>query len=174
MSRFRAAIWRLRGAGLGQKVSVGSRCRVDRPWCLQIGGRTTAESDVYIKIVDDNAVLKIGEYVFIGKGTELDIMEKLTIGDHTVIAPKCFIIDHNHSTAANLRIDQQPCVVKPVVIGKDVWLGTGTVVLPGVTIGDRAIIGANAVVTRNVPPMAIVAGVPAKLLRYRDSKPTLR
>ena len=56
-----------------------------------------------------------------------------------------------------------------MIIGSDVWLGANVVVVPGVRIGDGAVVGANAVVTRDVPPMAIVAGVPARLLRYRDS-----
>ena len=168
--RWRASIWRLRGAKIAQKVSLGSRCRVDRPCCLQIGWRTIAESDVYIKIVDDNAVLKIGEYVFIGKGTEFDVMETLTIGDHAVIAPNCFITDHNHGISPELRIDRQPCIPKRVTIGEDVWLGAGVTILPGVTIGDGAVVGANAVVTGDVPPMGIVAGIPAKLLRYRNAE----
>ena len=170
MSRLRAGIWRLRGAAIGQKASVGSRCRVDRPWCVRIGKRAFAERGVFIKIVDDNAVLDIGDYVFIGTGTEFDIMERLIIGEHTIIAPNCFITDHNHRMLAELLLDQQPCVAKPVIIGRDVWLGAGVIVLPGITIGDGAIVGAQAVVTKDVPPLGIVAGVPAKLLRYRGDK----
>jgi acetyltransferase-like isoleucine patch superfamily enzyme len=165
--RWRASIWRLRGAKIAEKVSLGSRCRIDCPWCLQIGGRTLAESDVYMKIVDDNAAVKIGEYVFIGKGTEFDIREQLTIGDHTIIAPGCFITDHNHGTLQELRIDQQPCISKPVTIGEDVWLGAGVVILPGVNIGDGAVIGANAVVTKDVASMTVVVGVPAEFIRSR-------
>jgi acetyltransferase-like isoleucine patch superfamily enzyme len=135
-----------------------------------MGERSSAESDVYMKIVDDNAILTIGDYVFIGKGTEFDVMEKLTIGDHTVIAPNCFMTDHTHGTSPELRIDQQPCVAGPVTIGKDVWIGVGVTVLPGITIGDGAIIGAQTVVTKNIPPMAVAAGVPAKILRYRHAE----
>jgi acetyltransferase-like isoleucine patch superfamily enzyme len=69
-----------------------------------------------------------------------------------------------------LRIDQQSCGVEPVAIGSDVWLGTGVVVLPGVSIGDGAVVGANSVVTRDVAPMTVVAGVPARFLKTRDGK----
>jgi acetyltransferase-like isoleucine patch superfamily enzyme len=69
-----------------------------------------------------------------------------------------------------LRINEQPCSVKPVKIGKDVWLGANVAVLTGVEIGDGAVVGANAVVTSDVPCMSIVAGVPARILRYRGDK----
>ena len=168
--RLRARVLAVRGASIKQKTSLGCRCRVDRPWCLSMGERSSAESDVYMKIVDDNATLRIGDYVFIGKGSEFDVMEKLTIGDHTVIAPDCFITDHDHGIMPDLRIDQQSCVARPIAIGRDVWLGRGTTVLSGVTIGDGAVVGANAVVRHDVPPLGIVAGVPAKLIRYRNDK----
>lgn len=168
--RVRAVIFSLRGADIGEKVFIGVRCNMDRPWCVKIGMRAWAEDNVYMKIVDDDACLEIGEGVFIGRATEFDIQERVYVGDHTIIAPNCFITDHSHGISAELRIDQQACSAKPVVIGSDVWIGTGAVVLSGVKVGDGAIVGANAVITKDVPSMAIVAGVPAKLLRYRDKK----
>jgi acetyltransferase-like isoleucine patch superfamily enzyme len=97
-------------------------------------------------------------------------MEKVSVGDHTVIAPGCFITDHNHGIDAGRRVDQQPCIAKPVTIGRDVWLGAKVIVLAGVKIGDGAVVAANAVVTQNVPPLAVVAGTPAKLLYFRDER----
>ena len=61
-------------------------------------------------------------------------------------------------------------VTKPVVIGNDVWFGVGATVLPGITIGDGAVIGSHALVTKNVPPYAIVVGVPARIHKYRPGK----
>ena len=58
-------------------------------------------------------------------------------------------------------------VTKTTEFGHDVWIGDGAVVMPGVKIGTGAVVGANAVVTRDVPPYAVVAGLPAKILRYR-------
>ncbi|MFI5295187.1 MAG: acyltransferase [Thermodesulfovibrionales bacterium] len=166
--RLRARMLSLRGAMVNKKVFVDVRCRVVRPWCLTIGLRCLIESDVYIKAVDDAAALILGDYVFIGKGTEFDIQEKVTIGDHTIIAPHCFITDHSHGISAGLRIDQQLCSSGKVTIGRDVWLGTKAVILSGVTIGDGAIVGAAAVVTRDVPEKAVVAGSPARVLRFRQ------
>jgi acetyltransferase-like isoleucine patch superfamily enzyme len=98
---------------------------------------------------------------------EFDVMGAVSVGSHSLIAPGCFLTDHVHGIRADLRIDQQPCSCEPVVIGSDVWLGAGCVVLPGVTIGDGAVVGANSVVTADVAPHAVVAGAPARFLRQR-------
>jgi serine acetyltransferase len=66
-TRLRAKVLVIRGASVKEKVSLGKRLRIDKPWCVEIGERTSAERDVYIKIVDDKARLKIGDYVFIAQ-----------------------------------------------------------------------------------------------------------
>ena len=167
--RVRARVFAVRGASIAPKARFGPGCKVDRPWCLKIGSRFHAEAGVYLKIVSDEASLEFGDHVFVGRATEFDVIREVSIGDHTVIAPGCFITDHNHGTSPTLGIDQQACIAAPVIIGSDVWLGANVVVVPGVSIGDGAVVGANAVVTHNVPRMAIVVGVPARLLRYRES-----
>lgn len=166
--RIRAKVLALRGAKVGPKASVGTRCKVDRPWCISLGERFVAEDNVYLKIAADGARLELGEHVFVGRGSEFDVVEHVSVGSHTVIAPGCFITDHNHGISGVRRIDEQSCSAEPVTIGRDVWLGANVVVVAGVKIGDGAIVGASAVVTRNVPDMAVVAGVPAKVLRYRN------
>ena len=65
-------------------------------------------------------------------------------------------------------------VLRPVSIGNDVWIGARVIVLGGVTIGNGAVIGAGSVVTRDVPPYAVVAGTPARLIRYRFEEPVIR
>ena len=167
--RLRAQVLAMRGAKLGAKVALGPRCMVDRPWGVALGTRVLLEAEVYLKLVADEARLTLGDHTFVGRGTEFDVLLGVSVGSHSLIAPHCFITDHGHGTAPHLRIDdeEQPSVAAPVVIGSDVWLGTGVVVLPGVTIGDGAVIGANSVVTRDVAPMSIMAGAPARLLRQR-------
>lgn len=125
------------------------------------------ERDVYLKITSDDASLRLGDFVFLGRGVEFDVLGDVTVGAHTVIAPRCFITDHRHGMHATMRIDQQPTTGAPVVIGSDVWLGTAVVVLPGVSIGDGAVVGANSVVTKDVAAMTVVAGSPARFLRVR-------
>jgi acetyltransferase-like isoleucine patch superfamily enzyme len=123
-----------------------------------------------LKLVVDSARVEIGSYCFIGAGTELDVINNITIGHHTVIAPGCFITDHDHGICANRRIDQQPCVAAPVWIGSDVWIGTGVCILRGVTIGDGAVIGAGAVVKQGVEAYEIAVGIPAKTVGQRASR----
>lgn len=168
MDRLRAAWWRVRGAALGPKVRIGQGCAVERPWRLQTGARVQVERGVHIKIVDDMARVTLGDSTFIGFGCELDVALELQIGAHVLIAPGCFITDHGHPHARGVLMDTQGRECKRVCIGDDVWLGAHAVVLPGVTIGDGAIVGAGAVVTRDVAANAIVAGVPARPIGQRN------
>lgn len=138
-----------------------------RPWGLRAGIHFTVEADVSIKLAGNAAHCHVGDFTFIGRGTTVDVLESVTIGSHTVIAPDCFITDHNHGITADRRIDQQQCPTAAVVIGDDVWLGTKAVVLAGVRIGSGAVIAAGSVVTRDVAPMTVVAGVPARFIRSR-------
>jgi maltose O-acetyltransferase len=165
--RLRGRVLRLRGASVGQKCTIWPRFMADKPWCLSLGRYVSIEDSVYLKIVCDEASLMLADFVFIGRNSEFDVMQSVSVGAHTVIAPGCFITDHNHQTAANLRIDQQPCRAIPVRIGQDVWLGAGAMILPGVTIGDGAVVAAGAVVTHDVHAGSIVAGVPARPIGRR-------
>lgn len=165
--RLRAALLRLRGASVAPKVTIGPRLHAWRPWCIRIGTRALVEHDVYLKVVGDGAIVDIGDHVFIGAGCELDAAERIAIGPHTLLAPGVFITDHTHNSARGLRLDEQGNRNAKVTIGRDVWLGTRSVVLHGVTIGDGAIVGAGAVVTKDVAAHAIVAGVPARVIGER-------
>lgn len=164
----RAQWWSVIGADIAARVAIGTNCVVDRPWGVSIGERSRLESAVWVKLVDDDARVRIGKYSFIGAYTELDVIQYLEIGDHTVIAPRCFITDHDHGMHAGYRIDQQPCNIGMVRIGSDCWIGTGVSILRGVQIGDGAVVGAGAVVRENVAPMTIVAGVPSRPIGRRQ------
>lgn len=165
--RARSALWRIRGAAVASKVRIGTGSRILRPWCMSIGHRAQLEHNVFIKITDDAARLTMGESVFIGCGTEFDVAMRVSIGSNVLIAPGCFITDHSHAHRAGAAIASQGCENAPVLIGDDVWLGAHSIVLPGVSIGYGAIIGANSVVTGDVASMTIVAGSPARVVGAR-------
>lgn len=113
--------------------------------------------------------IRIAAGVYMNRRTFIDAIESVTIGPATAIGPNCYITDHDHGTDPTRSPLDQPMVSKPTSIGRDVWIGANVVVLKGVTIGDRAIVGAGSVVTRDIPADTIAVGVPAKVIRKRDS-----
>lgn len=166
--RLRSAWWRsVRGASVGPKCRVGARTRFDRPWNVALGARVTLESDVWIKLAGDDARVQIGEYSFVGRGVEIDATQRVAIGRNVLIAPGVFITDHNHNFSETGLIRDQGCTARSVTIHDDVWLGARCVILPGVTVGRGAVVGAGAVVVGDVAAETVVAGVPARFLRHR-------
>jgi acetyltransferase-like isoleucine patch superfamily enzyme len=106
--------------------------------------------------------LTLGKDVFINIGCRFQDTGGITIGDGSLIGHGSTLTTLNHAIDPGRRADMIPA---PVTIGRKVWLGAGVTVLPGVMIGHGAIVGAGSVVTKDVPANAIVAGVPAKLIR---------
>jgi serine acetyltransferase len=115
---------------------------------------------------NDKLVIRSGTYV--NRYTMFDAIEHIEIGRNCMIGPYCFFTDANHGTATGLPVKQQAMETKPVIVGDDVWMGAGVIVLRGVRIGCGAVIGAGAVVTKDVPANAIVVGVPAREIGRRQ------
>jgi acetyltransferase-like isoleucine patch superfamily enzyme len=109
----------------------------------------------------------IGKNVFINSGCRFQDQGGIRIGNGALIGHSVVLATLNHGLPPSKRQDLYPA---PIVIGKNVWIGANAMVLPGVTIGDNAIVAAGAVVTQEVPNNAIVAGVPAKIVRYIDEE----
>lgn len=108
--------------------------------------------------------------VIIGNHTRVGlhntIIGPVTIGDHVNLAQGITVTALNHNFAdTDKRIDEQGVSTNPVVIEDDIWIGANAVVLPGVTIGHHSVVAAGAVVTKDVPPHSLVAGVPAKIIK---------
>jgi acetyltransferase-like isoleucine patch superfamily enzyme len=117
--------------------------------------------------------LIIGDRTFVGHLCDFRIGKSIRIGRGCLLASGVSISDYDgHPLDADLRrsgAPSPPASVRPVVIGDDVWICTGATILKGVSIGDRAVIGAHAVVTRDVPPDCVVAGNPARVVRQLAS-----
>ncbi|MDO4549268.1 MAG: sugar O-acetyltransferase [Clostridia bacterium] len=109
----------------------------------------------------------IGHNVFINSNCTFMDRGGITIGDGAYIGPNVQITTLNHDHNPEKRYITY---CRPVIIGKNVWIGMGATILPGVTIGDGAIVAAGAVVTKDVPPMTTVAGVPAKVIKKEESQ----
>lgn len=113
--------------------------------------------------------VRVGNRVQIGANTRFMIGSRLTLEDDVLLAPEIVFIDINHeSVDLNTPIKQQGWrTPRPIHVGAGAWIGYRAMILPGVSIGEGAIVGAGSVVTRSVPAYAIVAGNPAILRHYR-------
>ena len=158
--RLVAPLYQHRGRGSKVYRSV----RMDTPpyrrfW---LGRRSVVESYCCI----NNAVgdVTIGDYSRIG--IHCTVIGPVSIGNHVNLAQGITVtaLNHNFSDTTQ-RIDQQGITTRPVVIADDVWIGANAVILPGVTIGQHAVVAAGAVVTKDVPPYSVVGGVPATVLK---------
>lgn len=118
------------------------------------------------KLVDGKQI-RLGYNSGLGKNCEIN--GPVEIGDNLMMGPDVIIYTENHEfSRKDIPMNQQGgSGVKKVKIGNDVWIGARVIILPGVKIGDGAIVGAGSVVTKSVPSYAIVAGNPARLIRYR-------
>ena len=106
----------------------------------------------------------IGDHTRVGLHNT--IIGPVTIGSHVNLAQGITVTALNHNfEESNKRIDEQGVTTKPVIIGNDIWIGANAVILPGVSIGDHSVVAAGAVVTKDVPPHSLVAGVPAKIIK---------
>jgi acetyltransferase-like isoleucine patch superfamily enzyme len=111
--------------------------------------------------------IELGEKVGFNYGCYVNGFGGLTIGDRTIIGPYTMIHTANHEMDTDRPIPEQGWNLGPVVLGSDIWIGMGVCILPGVTLGDGCVVGAGAVVTRDVEPYAIVVGNPAKAIKSR-------
>lgn len=108
--------------------------------------------------------ITIGDHVYLNTLCTILDCNRVHIGNHVMIGPHVQIYTPAHDLQAEARIQGWE-VAKPIVIEDNVWIGGGAILLPGVTIGRNAVVGAGAVVTRNVPANTVVAGNPARVLR---------
>ncbi len=110
--------------------------------------------------------IEIGDYCLICPGVRISSANSITIGHSCMLASSAYITDSDwHGIYDRINMEEQHA---PVVIGNNVWIADGAIVCKGVTIGDNSIVGARAVVTKDVPPNVVVAGNPAKIVKEID------
>lgn len=131
------------GAIIGKGVRIQGGAKVWQPWRFRIGDNSWIDGGVSLYAVDD-----------------------IKIGSNAVISEGAFICTASH----DIRSETFDLVTKPVEIGDSVWIGARAIVLPGVKIGEGAVVGAGAVVSRDVAPWTVVAGNPAKFIKKRELK----
>lgn len=181
----------LGGAGTGLNFGKGIAMR--HPQKMTLGDNTVIDDNVMLcaRGADDGLSFRLGDDVLITRGSIVQVkrgtlgignhvvigadsiivgMAGVQIGDNVMTGPQCYLGGSRHGTAVNgtPMIDQDTYTRGPVVLEDDVWLGNRVSVMDGVRIGSGAVVGAGAVVTKDVQPMSIVTGVPARKVGERS------
>ena len=133
---------------------------------LEVGAGTLLEPHVWIT-APGSARVRIGSGTFLNIGVMVAAVARVEIGDHCMFANGCFVTDGNHRfDDPDTPVPWQGFTTKgPVRVADNVWCGANVVITSGVTVGERCVIGANSVVTEDIPPFSIAAGAPARVVR---------
>jgi len=150
----------------GHGVRVGLGVLVLHPATFEIGDAVFLGNQTFLQGRHDGHCV-IGAHTWIGPQSHFDCRD-MELGEHVGWGPGAKVLGSEHTgDPADVPIIQTDLVIRPVRVGKWADIGTNAVLLPGVTVGEGAMIGAGAVVTKDVPPYAVAAGVPARVLRLR-------
>jgi hypothetical protein len=153
--------------GRGLELQIGKRGTIKFGRLSWIGDGT--------KIRCHEGVVEIGAKTVMGQECTISAYRRVRIGEQCVIADRAMFIDFDHGVVEVDRpIRQQGIYMRETIVGSNVWIGYGACILRGVRVGDNAIIGTNAVVTRDVPANAVVGGIPARVIRMREAPKELR
>ena len=143
-----------------------------RVFLLTIIGAKIGKSTIAHNVKFSNAYqkgysnLSIGSYSFLGEEVMIDLSGKVILEDHVTLSSRSTIITHTNVGYKNHPLQRYfPRFVKDTKLKRGCFVGTGAIIMPGVVVGECAIVGAGAVVTKNVPDWTVVAGVPAKKIR---------
>jgi len=164
--------------GVGSNVFFGRDIRIEHPEYVSLGDNVYLNDFCWISIVKHksenntpkilkNPSLIIGDRTYIGRFATIACVNKIKIGEDVLISDRVFIGDVSHGYERNdLPIKDQDLMDSgPVEIGSGSWIGIGVSILPNIKIGKNCVIGAGAVVTRDIPDYSTAAGVPAKIIK---------
>jgi len=151
---------------LGPRVRLWGVPFINNQGTLLIGDRVRLASGVSTLelSVGPHATLEIGDRVLINHGCSIGATKLVRIGQRCNIGSQVILIDNAFHEIDPARRDEQP-EPAPVILEENVWLAARVIVLPGVTIGKNSVVGAGSVVTRDIPPDVLAAGIPAKVIR---------
>lgn len=169
-SLMRRCIWRAAARRCGHGLQVGSGAGFKHLETFEIGDSVFIGAQAYIQGRFDGTTV-IGNHAWIGPQAYMDARD-LVLAEYVGWGPGAKVLGSAHTgVPADVPIVHTDLEIRPVRIEAWADIGTNATILPGVTVGRGAIVGAGAVVTHDVPPLAIVAGVPAKFLRWREDAP---
>ncbi len=151
----------------GVKLEIGRTAR------LRIGRWAWLGHDCKIRVHEGE--VSIGAKTVMGQECTISAFQHVSIGRECIIADRVMLIDFDHGVVDVERpIRLQGIYKRDVRVGHNVWIGYGACILRGVTIGENSVIGTSAVVTRTLPPNAVIAGNPARVIRMRDEPTSMR
>lgn len=162
--RLMNARWQLRNARKGGLITLRGKLHLSLKGTLELGDRVSIWSHIgRTQIsVSNNAFISIGSHSFVNTGSILSARYSITIGKNCQIANQVIIMDSDFHGVEDREQQEKP---SPIVIEDDAWIATRATILKGVRIGKGAVVAAGAVVTKDVPPYSMVAGVPAKVVK---------
>lgn len=166
------------GLEIEENVTIGRGVHFEThrsiPGTARIMIGTSSTLDDSIRLEAWGGSIRIAPRTHIGAFTVVYGHGGVTIGEGTLVSPHCCILSSNHDIPRfDTPIRSQDDILKPTVIGSDVWIGAGSIILGGVSIGNGAVIGAGAVVARNVEAGAVCVGVPARQVSSRNGSPLI-
>ena len=151
----------------GKRIYIGRRGTIRGLSCINFGKNVRIGNNVRIQIYRKGATLSLGDNVYMCNRNSFLLGGNIQIGNDTLMASDILISSENHGINPEdpLPYGKQELICKDVSIGSGCWIGEKVIILPGVTIGDKSIIGAGSVVTQNIPPLSIAVGNPAKIIK---------
>jgi acetyltransferase-like isoleucine patch superfamily enzyme len=167
---FRYPVLRAMCASIGKRLEMEQIPNIDGPVKIYLGDDVRLSGHISISggRVFSDSEFRVGNRSFIGAGCVFSVAKSITIGDDVLIAGGCTVSDYSQhpldpeKRTAGMQVDPED--VRPIRIENRVWLGKGAMILPGVTVGEGAVVGAATVVTKDVPPGHICVGNPGRLL----------
>lgn len=160
----------------GSNSNINSPLSIFHPEYVEIGNDTNIMLNARLDCWPSYAGIKLDPKLVIGDRTQLGLnftaicSDRLYIGDDVLVAGGVIITTQNHGMdpESERSYQRQPLISAPVYIENGCWIGEHAAILPGVTIGEKSIIGANSVVTKDIPAYSIAAGIPAKVIKTWD------
>jgi len=160
----------------GKKFRIGCYAKIRGAKYIHIGSRFKAGSGLRLEAIEEYRGQRFTPYISIGDNfcaseyCHIGAIHRVEIGNDVLLGSKVYITDHQHGTTDLTDLKEKPLERKlsckgAVKIEDSVWIGDGVVILPGVTIGRNSVLGANCVVTRDIPPYSVAAGIPARIIK---------